>query len=179
MLAPDHDHAFDCRNSTDRRAARATEALQTASPLHRIAEVRQMQGVSLRAARQTLMLSSDEVRMQENANYDLLLSELYRWQRLLDVPIGELLVEPHLQLSQPVSARAGLVKVMKTATTILESTQHSGIRTLAQRLIDQLLEIMPELEGVAAWPAVGQRRTMDEVGRIAEHPLSVVPPDDA
>ena len=37
-----------------------------------------------------------------------------------------------------------------------------------------LIEIMPELKEVAAWPTVGHRRTADEVGRIAEHPV----PDD-
>jgi hypothetical protein len=47
-------------------------------------------------------------------------------------------------------------------------------RWLAGVLIGQLVEIMPELKEVAAWPAVGHRRTADELGRIAEHPV----PDD-
>jgi hypothetical protein len=39
-------------------------------------------------------------------------------------------------------------------------------------LTEQLLEIMPELKEVAAWPAVGHRRRADEMGRIAENPIS-------
>ena len=141
--------------------------------------MRQLQGVSLRTARQTLLLTSDEVRQQENANHDLLLSQLYRWQQLLDVPVSELLVESHLQLSQPIMTRASLLKAMKTAATILEVARQSDVRRLAERLIDQLLEVMPELAGVSGWPSVGQRRTLDELGRIAEHPVTVAPPEDA
>jgi len=178
MLIPNQDQSCVFRRSNGRPARRPEDVAVIAGPLHRLAEVRRQQGVSLRAARQTLLLTSDEVRMQESENYDLLLSELYRWQQLLDVPVSELLVESHLQLSQPVLARAALVKVMKTATTILESARQSDVRTLAERLIDQLLEVMPELAGVSAWPAVGQRRTLDELGRIAERPLTVAPLED-
>ena len=35
-------------------------------------------------------------------------------------------------------------------------------------LRDQLVELMPELEGVSGWPSVGQRRTMEELGVAAE-----------
>ena len=71
-----------------------------------------------------------------------------------------------------------MIKVMKTAATILEVAQRPESQTLARRLIEQLLEIMPELEGVSAWPSVGQRRTLDEMGRIAQQPLSLAPADD-
>jgi transcriptional regulator with XRE-family HTH domain len=148
------------------------------APLHRIAEVRRQQGVSLRAARQSLGLTSEHVQRQEQENYDLLLSELYKWQDVLDVPVTELLVEPNRQLSQPISKRAMMIKVMKTAATILEAAQHPETKALAQRLVEQLLEIMPELEGVSAWPSVGQRRSLDEMGRIAQHPLSLAPLED-
>ncbi|HVU88856.1 MAG TPA: hypothetical protein VHD36_16150 [Pirellulales bacterium] len=148
------------------------------APLHRIAEVRRQQGISLRAARQSLGLTSEHVQRQEQEDYDLLLSELYKWQRALDVPVMELLVEPSRQLSQPISKRASMIKVMKTAATILEAAQHPETKALAERLKEQLLEIMPELEGVSAWPSVGQRRSLDEMGRIAQHPLSFAPFDD-
>jgi hypothetical protein len=178
MLMPNHDRDALCRDLDGRSALAAARRIVVVGPLHRVAEVRRLQGVSLRAARQALGVSSEEIRLQENENYDLLLSELYRWQQLLDVPVAELLAEPCLQLSQPISKRAALVKVMKTAGSILESAQQPGVRTLAQRLIDQLLEVMPELDGVSAWPAVGQRRTMEEYGRIMERPYSVAPPED-
>jgi hypothetical protein len=52
------------------------------------------------------------------------------------------------------------------------------MHTLAERLIDQLLDVMPELAGISGWPSVGQRRTLDELGRIAEQPYSIAPVDD-
>jgi hypothetical protein len=39
-------------------------------------------------------------------------------------------------------------------------------------MADQLVEIMPELRDVNPWHTVGQRRTLDELGRIA---LETVP----
>ena len=41
-------------------------------------------------------------------------------------------------------------------------------------LVEQILEIMPELEDVTPWHTVGQRRTLDDVGRTARH---IVPED--
>jgi hypothetical protein len=178
MLIPKQDPDCSCRRSSSRPARRPEDVRAVTGPLHRIAEVRRLQGVSLRAARQTLLLTSDEVRQQEHETHDLLLSQLYRWQQLLDVPVSELLVESHLELSQPILTRASLVKAMKTVATILDVARQPDVRRLAERLIDQLLEVMPELAGVSGWPAVGQRRTMDELGRIAQHPLTVVAPED-
>ena len=38
-------------------------------------------------------------------------------------------------------------------------------------LVGQLIDLMPELAEVSAWHSVGQRRTQDELGRIAEQSL--------
>jgi hypothetical protein len=38
---------------------------------------------------------------------------------------------------------------------------------MAQALIDQLIEVMPELQGISAWHAVGRRRSSDELGVAA------------
>jgi hypothetical protein len=35
-------------------------------------------------------------------------------------------------------------------------------------LIEQLIEIMPELADVSPWHSVGQRRGLDEFGRVFE-----------
>jgi hypothetical protein len=43
---------------------------------------------------------------------------------------------------------------------------------LAQTLVEQLVEMMPELEQVNPWHAVGQRRSLDELGRAAERQFS-------
>jgi hypothetical protein len=42
-------------------------------------------------------------------------------------------------------------------------------------LVEQLVELMPELAHVTAWHAVGHRRSLEEYGRIAER----VYPDEA
>lgn len=166
----------DATNGHHKRAGRPARAqaepFSVGQPLHRIAEVRRTQGVSTRAAQQFLGLCAGELRRQEDENCDLLLSDLYQWQRLLAVPVSELLVEPQIELSRSVSERAALVKVMKTASTILEQTRQPNIKALAMRLAEQLVEIMPELTDVAPWPSVGQRRTREEWGRIAERPFS-------
>lgn len=141
-------------------------------PLHCIAEVRRRQGVSLRGVSRQLKLGMRELRQQEQETTDLRLSDLYRWQQALEVPLVELLVDSDGPLSGPVMERARLVKIMKTAAAILESAEKPGVRRLAQTLVDQLIELMPELQGISAWHAVGQRRTLDEVGRAAEREIS-------
>ena len=83
---------------------------------------------------------------------------LYEWQKALDVPIAELLVESEDSLSQPLVQRAQLVRLMKTALAILEQADNEATRRMAQTLVDQLVEVMPELQGISAWHAVGKRR---------------------
>jgi transcriptional regulator with XRE-family HTH domain len=136
--------------------------------LHRIRTVRHLQGVSLRTAARQLGTTVSHVRIQENETTDLKLSELYRWQAVLDVPVEELLVEPTLPLSRPVTERARLVLVMKTAAAILEVASTPQLARLAERLVDQLVELMPELREVGPWHSIGRRRSMEEYGRIAE-----------
>jgi len=142
-------------------------------PLHRIQEVRLQQGMSLRTASRHLGLDVRTIRAQEQATSDLRLSDLYRWQAALEVPVQELLVETEEPLSRPVMERARLVRLMKTAAALLEEAPNSNTKLMAQNLIDQLCEIMPELKEVGPWHSVGQRRTLDEVGRIAQQPISL------
>jgi hypothetical protein len=61
---------------------------------------------------------------------------------------------------------------MKTAVSILEAAETPELQRFATNLVDHLTEIMPELREVPAWPTVGQRRTLDEVGKVAEKPVS-------
>ena len=103
---------------------------------------------------------------------DLLLSHLYEWQEALEVPLVELLIEPGDPLSPPVFERAGLVRVMKTALSILEDTKEARTRRKAQTLIDQLLQMMPELKGLGAWHAGGRRRSCSELGIGAQRRLT-------
>jgi hypothetical protein len=62
--------------------------------------------------------------------------------------------------------RAKLVQVMKTAAALRELAPNTQVARLATRLVDQLIELMPELKEVAPWHSVGQRRAPDEFGEI-------------
>ena len=140
--------------------------------LHRLASVRRLQGISRRTVARRLNVEVSEIRRQEQETSDLPLSKLYEWQKALEVPIAELLVESDDALSQPLMQRAQMVRLMKTALAILEQADQEAVRLMAQTLIDQLIETMPELRGVSAWHAVGKRRRLDELGIAAERSLS-------
>ena len=114
------------------------------------------------------------VKQQEEQASDMRLSDLYRWQKALGVPIVELLVEGEEEsLSPPVFKRAQMLRLMKTAAAILERSDHSPVSRMAKMLVEQILEIMPELENVSPWNAVGQRRSLDDLGQAAQRRLSI------
>ena len=140
--------------------------------LHRIAEVRRQQGVTLRNVARRLGIALTLVRRQEQPDCDLRISDLHRWQQVLEVPVEELLVEGDGQLSGPVLERSRMVKLMKTAAALRERTAGSPVGRIVQMLVEQILEIMPELSDVTPWHTVGQRRTLDELGRTARCPVS-------
>lgn len=139
----------------------------------RVAEVRREQGISLRSVSRQMGKTVSTVRAEEDAHNDMPLSELAQWQKILGVPLQDLLVEPQPTLSQPIMERARMVRVMKTAAALQESTSpNSGPARLATMLVEQLVEMMPELENVSAWHSVGQRRSLDEYGRIVERRIN-------
>jgi transcriptional regulator with XRE-family HTH domain len=143
-------------------------------PLHRLATVRKQQGISQRNIARRLGVDVATVCVQEQEAADLPLSLLYAWQKVLDVPVAELLVDSDAPLSAPVLERARLVKLMKTAAAIMEKARSNSIKRLVTMMVEQLLEIMPELRDVAPWHTIGQRRTLDDYGRVVERQL----PDD-
>jgi transcriptional regulator with XRE-family HTH domain len=140
-------------------------------PLHRLAAVRREQGVSLRNMARRMGADISSILHQEQETSDLPLSVLYQWQRALEVPVADLLVDSDAPLSTPVMSRARMVKVMKTAVALMEKVHTKPQRRLITMLMEQLLEIMPELREVSAWHSVGQRRTLDEFGRAVERML--------
>ncbi|HVX11667.1 MAG TPA: helix-turn-helix transcriptional regulator [Pirellulales bacterium] len=140
--------------------------------LHRIQEVRQQQGVSLRRVGQILHTDIRELRREEEPAADLPISRLYQWQAALEVPVADLLVDTGVGLSTPVLERARLVRIMKTVAAIQEKAPNTSIQRLAQTLVEQVLEIMPELKGINPWHSVGQRRSLEEYGRIVERTYS-------
>lgn len=139
--------------------------------LQQLGAARRRQGLSVRCVAQRLGRTVGEVRAQEDEHADILISELLRWQAALDVPIEELLCEPQDSLSPRVMTRARLLRIMKTAIAIRRQSRSEAERRLARLLVEQLLELMPELKEVSGWPAVGHRRTAEEFGRIAENPI--------
>ncbi len=158
--------------STSASANAGSEAdARVQRPLHRLSTVRRQQGVSLRNVARRLNTEVSVVRQQEDEASDLPLSVLYEWQKVLEVPISELLVDSNAPLSPPVMERARMVKVMKTVAAMAEKANTPSMRRLLQMLCDQLLEIMPELTDVAPWHSVGQRRTLEDYGRAVERQM--------
>ena len=140
-------------------------------PLQRLAEVRKQQGMSLRTMARRLGVDVATVIEQEQETADSPLSTIYAWQKILDVPVGDLLVDSDAPFSAPVFERARMVKLMKTAAAILEKAHSNSLRRMVTMLIEQLVDIMPELRDVTAWNTVGQRRTPDDYGRVVERQL--------
>jgi len=140
---------------------------------HRIQEIRRREGMSLRSAARQLGCDTKTVRLQEQSTTDLKISDLHRWQKALDVPLSELLVESEDSLSGPILERARMVRLMKTVAAIKERAEGTPVCRLATMLTEQILEIMPELEDVGPWHSVGQRRSANDLGRVFEQQYSL------
>jgi len=138
---------------------------------HRVRTVRLQQGVSLRSAARQMGSDIRSLRLQEQESTDLRLSDLHKWQKALDVPLSELVEETDEPLSRPVMERARMIRLMKTAAAIHERAS-LPVQRMAQMLVDQLVEVMPELEDVSPWHQFGQRRSLDEYGRVVERRIS-------
>jgi transcriptional regulator with XRE-family HTH domain len=141
-------------------------------PMQRLAAVRRRQGVSRRTVARRLNVDVEQVRQQELETADLPLSVVYAWQKVLEVPVAELLTEAEDTLTTPVLERSQLVRLMKTVLAISEQARQESIRRMAQTMASQLVEIMPELAGVGPWHTVGKRRRLDELGIAAQRRLS-------
>ncbi len=144
---------------------------QAPRPLNRIQKIREQQGVTLRTCSRRMKLDLRSLRAQETPEADLRISQLRQWQQVLDVPLIDLIEDSGLPLSRPVMERARLVRLMKTAMSIREQADSPAVKRFAQVLVEQLVEIMPELAEISPWHSVGQRRTLDEMGRIAERTI--------
>ena len=143
-----------------------------AKSLHRIADVRRRERISARSVARHMGTDVRTVNEQEKPESDLTLSELYRWQAALRVPATELLVDSEAPLSTPVQDRARLVRIMKTARTLCESAPEGETKNMAENLVAQLIEMMPELKDVNSWHTVGQRRPLDDYGKAARYALN-------
>ena len=131
---------------------------------HQVAKVRRIQSVSLATCARKLGISINEARYQEQPTTDLTISQLMAWKEVLDVPLSELFGPIENELDNPVRNRALLLKAMKSAKQIRRDSRESGIRSMADNMIEILLKMMPELAEVTAWPEVGQSHEARPLG---------------
>jgi transcriptional regulator with XRE-family HTH domain len=144
-------------------------------PLHRLREVRQREGLSRCRVARLLGISIREVEQQEQPSTDMLLSDLQRWKKALGVPVTDLLDDSNDELSPLVHLRARLLRVMKTVRTIQERARQASMQRLATMLADQLVEVMPELKDITAWPLEGKGRRDRDYGQAFYRRLTVQP----
>jgi transcriptional regulator with XRE-family HTH domain len=142
------------------------------SPLNRLREVRCQEELSRRTVARHLGMTETEVGRLEGETTDLPLSILRKWAEALDVPVAELIEEPNESLSLPVLKRARLLRIMKAARAILERASDSRTKRWSQMIVDELVEIMPELREVKPWKATPPRRRRDDYGSALLHRLS-------
>lgn len=158
----------ETQSSEPRRPPRAA----TKDPFHRVRSVREQQGLSIRSVSRRTGIEPRRLREQETPTSDLTLSELRVWQKALEVPMIELIEDLDAPMSRPVMERARLLRMMKTVQAIQERSKEAAVCRMAKMLAEQLTEVMPELAEIGAWHSVGQRRTLDDVGRTAERTFS-------
>jgi transcriptional regulator with XRE-family HTH domain len=166
--------APDDRNLRGSREAEDSDFARAKQPLHRLATVRKQQGISQRNVARHLGVETATVCQLEHEATDLPLSLIYAWQKVLDVPAAELLVDSNAPFSPSVLHRARLIRVMKTTASIRDKVHSKSLKSLVATFTEDLLEIMPELREVAGWNIVGRRRALDELGQVVERQL----PDD-
>ena len=133
--------------------------------LHRLQQVRRQEGVSIASMARRMGMSVREVQEQEQAT-DLPLSILYRWQAALKVPIEELLSEPNEAIASALQRRTQLVRLAKTTLLLMEQSTDTAARQLSRQMFDVLLELMPELADVNAWPTRTRPRESSDCSRI-------------
>ena len=73
--------------------------------------------------------------------------------------------------SPNVKCRGAMLKVMKTVRSIEERVGSEPTCYLVQGLVTQLIEMMPELASVDAWPSVAKRRTGTEISPLEERAI--------
>jgi transcriptional regulator with XRE-family HTH domain len=139
--------------------------------LHHLRSVRRREGMSLRSVARHMGVNPRDLRDQEVETTDLPLSVLHQWAAALDVPLTELLAEPTTELSLPLLNRARLLRITKTARAILEHTSQVRVKRMAQMLVEQLLDLMPELADVSAWNSTDSRRCRRDLGRAADYAI--------
>lgn len=155
--------------STDRQSTLETVAA-VPKKFQRVAEAREQQGFSLRTISRRTGIDLRTLRTHELPTSDMKLSELRAWQLALEVPLVDLVEDDLQPLSSPVKDRAMLVRIMKTVAAIKEAGGSPRIQRLSEMLFEQMVELMPELKEISAWPQHGSRRASNS--RIIEQQVN-------
>ena len=117
--------------------------MRMSKPLHQIAAVRRREGLSLQDAAKILNVPLDFVIWQERETSDLRLDELWAWQRALDVPVEDLLIEPYGLMPSTAVTREEIHRAMKTTLEIAHRDTSYRIQRMARRIVELLMEIVP------------------------------------
>ncbi|MBP3556421.1 MAG: hypothetical protein J6K20_01795 [Thermoguttaceae bacterium] len=137
--------------------------LKSARPLHFIASTLRKQNATLAGCARRLGITLSEAAAQARPDADLTLSQLYAWRAVLDVPTSELIPFDDV-VPDPIRNRALLLRTMKTARQLQDLSRGTRLEPAVASLVDQLIELMPELAETPAWPSVGQSRAPREPG---------------
>ena len=142
---------------------------------HRLRTVREREGISLKTVSRRSHVGVPQLRQEEDETRDLTLSQLYVWQRALRVPISELMVDAEDSLDEKIRLRCAMLRLTRTAKTILRESRTATVRNLAQTMLNQIYEVMPEAAAMGPWNEVGQRRSPQDVPRIVEQTVPTGP----
>ena len=82
--------------------------LESTPPLHRLGEARRQESISRSNVVRHFGITVREVSRQECNTTDLPLSLLHKWAKVLGLPVAELVEEPDISVSKPLSHRAWL-----------------------------------------------------------------------
>ena len=148
--------------------------------LHQINAVRRREGFTLRTVAKHMLghgLSLSDLRAQEDPSTDLRITDIRRWGEALGrIPLSEFFPGSEESLSRESRERAIAVRLIKSLHSIRATVQGSAqnrISRLTAAIIAGLSELMPDVEQVAPWNAVGHKRTSDELGMAAERTLNL------
>lgn len=140
--------------------------------LHRLAAVRRERRLSPEALAKRLRIDVDLLRAFEQEQADMPLSLVYRCQQALGASLRELLVSESDPLALPSVERTKLAEWLQTVVAILQEAKQPAIRRMAHNLVDQIVELAPELKLLAAQSQAGCAQLLDDQGCSASKPLS-------
>jgi transcriptional regulator with XRE-family HTH domain len=127
-------------------------------PLHRLAAVRAARKVSPSVLAQRLNITAEQVKLREQGSVDLPLSELYKWAAALEVPVERLLVNSDVVVPVPEMDLESAKELLRTARALCAETDHPNLERMATALVEQIVELAPELKDAALAPAAEGRR---------------------